>query len=238
MNKPSQQIQSILINLKRDDRASIPAFRPKHHYSELEIFRREVLENSNIHLFNPYSDGKYKTWGYKLIFATLSLFFFFIGLLIFTNNFYSVNELFYLPFNMIKNGVGFLSLLAGLSALFVTKKLKVEKEAAFNINRAAKNKLNYAYGRKRFTLGLHKLFYSNHERLQAFELKHNYYQAKERMDHYTNELERLFLQLSKSSKLSLKKRELLYNQALREYNDMMDRVVHAFRQLNNPYPTE
>ncbi len=200
----------------------------KPSYEALDQFRQHIeVERLGTHRL-PYSATKKKIFTYKSIFLLLGLVFVFLGGVIFTQSAaWHIAESYILA---AKGMIGTFCGIAGLSALWIAKSLRTEKEAANHSLRQARYKLTKAYARKKMEFGLKGLFAFGKSYDKAQVLKHAYRDAQDKFHEHVHNLEHLCDRISRAP-LPVPEREHLYNQALLEFIDHLDQTLETFMKV-------
>lgn len=228
------QPKSLLMRLRNQSKASltsIPAiklYRDNKNYAELNLFRQQFAVDSAAPLL--YTSAKTKMFTYKLIFAGISAFFFFLTFLLwyhsvpFATGFLSISES-----TLLKNTIGGICAGFGSAALFIAASLRTDRDVASHLKRKAHHKIARHYARKKVELGVTGLLYFGKAYATSVALKSAYREAISHINDHHDEILRLFDHILHSSGMTSRTREHLYNQALCELNHKLHRVVESFR---------
>jgi hypothetical protein len=216
---------TLLLNL-RQSMPAVKYFRDNKPKGELEIFRKQLILQQRGLL---YSSAKKKMRTYKLIFAGLAAFFFFLAACLWGHSIPLASGLLSLSQAiLLKNVMAGVCALFGGAALFISALLRTDRDVAAHLTRKARQHLMRHYTRKKVELGLTRLLYFGSAYTTSVALKAAYRAAVEKVHDHHEEILQLFEHIAHCSAMNYRSREHLYNQALTELNQKLQGIIESF----------
>jgi hypothetical protein len=202
----------------------VTAIKTEETYNELDDFREKLEEKGKTYFTQPFTQHKNNALSYRLIFASIGiLFIFLIALLAFKTSFWYSN-LYDTQYFLAKSVlIGTCSFLSFCSLCFAYN-IRAEKEAIHYILQKAKKRLRQLYSRRKSGLGL-KRFYDYE---QAHPLKNAYHQAFDQMYELKVHAMHLIKEVSSSKEIDSVEKERLFNQAILEFRDKLNKVIQHY----------
>lgn len=201
------------------------------NYAELDLFKEQLAQRGG-GTAKLYSRRKTQVFVYKSIFFGFAALFTFLGFL--SASISSAVGCGLLGSCFIFKG--FLmacSFSLAATSFSIAYKLRTEKEAVMH---QVKKSLTYAskiYTHKRLRLGAKRFFaFFGADQRQVATLKQMYQEVHEKIHEKKEETLHLFNRIAASS-LDAHRQELLFNQAIEELRDQLNRLNHSFRHAKS-----
>lgn len=204
-------------------------------YTELHIFRQQIEQTREGFHPQPYTENKPATLFYRSIFFGFALLFAILATCIIFGT-ATMNYTFF-NFSLVFKGV--LTLTCGTlatSALLLALRMRTEREAVLHYYHKAKTHAYKIYARKKMKMGIKRflLFFDRNQR-QSAALAHLYHDACDKIHACKEETLRLVTRIRSSRKVDAKTKEMLYNQAIAEFNDKLTLIAHTFKTATLPH---
>lgn len=201
----------------------------RRDYTELEIFRQQIeLNQQGLH-HQPYTLNKSGVRLYKSIFYGFACIFFVLGLFVMATS----STFTYAFFNfsiVLKTFITLICALLSLASFLMAMTMRTEREAVMHYTNMAKANLTKLYARKRMKLGMKRfLALLGHPQREALALKQMYHEAYDKIKERREETLHLVDRINSTSSMDLSAKEMLYNQAIAEFNDKLTLLVHTFK---------
>lgn len=234
---PDAKYQKLLMNLCRFSQRTMPAKstftikmeEPGRRYAELDIFRQNI--ESEFLIYAPFSATKKRVAFYKLAFIGFGILFGMLGgCLLMINVAWSCGSVFLSHCLAAKNILSIFCFVAAIAAFSIGQTLCSKKDSVANLIRRARHKLTKIHTLKKVELGLSRFFSFGNSYGKSLALKQSYRECCENIEHHRDEILQLFDRIASSLTLDQLSREHLYNQAILELNDKLNRIVHHFRR--------
>jgi hypothetical protein len=201
-------------------------------YSELERFRYQSNHNNELQS-TPYTTAKQRTNNYKWIFFCLGILFFALGGIAYMKTFF-------LPFSFLPSNsfqilqsllFEFCIIVSGIS-IVISFSLCTKKEAISDTSRKAVRNLSQFYNRKQLELGIKMFFYFGVPYRKFLLLNQFYLETRHKIQDLKQETFCLLQKIARAGHLSFQKKEHLYNQAILELNEKLEKQILHFHQTS------
>lgn len=207
----------------------------RRDYTELGIFKQQIEQNQEGLHHQPYTANRSNIMLYKSIFFAFAALFAVLGVLVIatTSSLHHVFFNFSMVFkSLIVLGCGALS----LTSFFMALGMRTEREAVRHYVRMARGNLAKIYAQKRLksgTTGFFACFGENQRKVIA--LKQMYHDARDKINERKEEAMHLVNRIATTQALDAKTKEMLYNQAIAEFNEKLTLLTHTFKHAALPH---
>lgn len=237
--EPSPNNKSFLLKLYKSNKKpeTLSKFKAKfaaktRHYPELEVFKVQLEEEQNAVHPDFFTEAKNKLFYYRLIFLGFALVFLILScaVLSFSSNW---SYTFFFDSNIkAKWLVGWATISLTISSLACAYFPSSLHEATRHIENKAKRSLRHIYEKQRIQNGLNSFLLWGAQYRKSSALRHIYQELLHKIHERGEETYFLLKKITKTTHLTRKARERLYNQALAELHDKLFFFVHDFKNLN------
>lgn len=241
LNKESglqKDCRSLLLQLYKTSKneKTQPLFRAKltkknQHYPELEVFKIQLEDDENHTRLPLYSEAKQKLFSYRLVFIGLALLFVLLTAVTYTLSF---NWSYTFFFDSTIKGKWLLTSLTSLLCLSAFACAIIPSslhEATRQVVGKAQKMITRIYKEQRVQNKFDAFMLWGERSRRSSALRHLYHEILDKVQDKGEETYRLLKKIAKTSKLSEKAKEHLYNQALAELHDRLHFAVNNFKNL-------
>lgn len=234
--KPKQHISFSPYNTKPSFTISKHTFAksPRHRrdYTELELFRQQIEINQLGLHHQPYTDNKFRVQIYKSIFYGFACVFVLLDLSVSATS----SNFTYAFFNfsiVVKTFITLICSLLALASLIMAMTMRTEREAVMQYTRMAKANLAKHYARKKVKLGIKRfLAIFGHAPSEVCALRQIYHEIGDKINDRKEETLHLVDRINANTSMDIQTKELLYNQAIAEFNDRVSLLVDQLKEPN------
>lgn len=210
---------------------AVAKLKPKpHRYLELEIFKQQLHGDGEMVLYHTFEASSRKVRSYRLAFFGLGLFFSVLAAFVFQHNLIFFTVLFGNLSMFVKAFLMATSFMLAFAACWIGCSLCVATEASGCLAAKAKHKLLQLYSCKRIENGLQGIFILPRDRGKYFWLKQQYRHALHKIEDQKEQTLHLLQKIQNYSTVEAGYRELLFNQALAEFNDKLQILLYSFKE--------
>lgn len=204
-------------------------------YAELHLFRQQIEQTRNGLHPQPYTESKSSAMIYRYIFLSFAFLFTLLG----TGVLFATTSMNYAFFDFSFVCKGFLTLacvLLAASSFVLAVRMRTEREAIMHYYNKARTHASKIYARKKVKLGIKNFlnFFGKNQR-QAAALAHLYHDACDKIHDRKEEALRLVNRITYARDLDAETKEMLYNQAIAEFNDKLTLIAHTFKTSTLPH---
>lgn len=202
----------------------------KDRYRELTQFR-QLVKDEGVNSLYSFEKHQKTARLYRNIFFGFTLLFFTLMLLIFfqkTTVFYS---LFFGNSWMTKMILITLCGSVALLSMFMSTKIRAEKEAIQYLFRQTKNRLKRIYAIKCARIGWKRFLVYLHIHPQATAVIEAYYEAADNVHEAKEAAFSLIEQILNRGELEILQKKSLVNQVIEELKDKLNSIIHTFRKM-------
>lgn len=201
----------------------------RRDYTELEIFRQQIeLNQQGLH-HQPYTANKSGVTVYKSIFYGFACVFVFLGLFVTATS----STFTYAFFNfsiVLKTFITLVCALLALASLIMAMTMRTDREAVMHYTRMSQANLTKLYARKKMKLGIKRfLAFFGHPQPEMIALKQMHHEIGDKINERKEETLHLVDRINSTSSMDMETKEMLYNQAIAEFNDKLTLLVHNFK---------
>lgn len=206
----------------------------QQRYADLDLFREEIEQSKAGLHHQPFTSNKRSSTLYKAIFLAFSAIFFGLGMatttipLALNFGFLGSSTFFKGTIVVVCSFLSFLALGLGL-------RIKPEKEAIAFYVRKARARVSAIYASKKINMGLQTLFaFLGQNKRKASALKQMYNEMVERIHDKQEEALHLVHRILTAETLNRQEKEDLLNQAIEEFSEKLQLLVHSFKHASLP----
>ncbi len=203
------------------------------HYLELELFKQRLQKDQSTSSYLTYTTSYNKVHRYRTIFFTLGIVFLVLSAMVFHQHLNFFTVLFGNISVIAKSIIASFSLMLAIGAILMGYSLCIAKEACGDLVEKSKRKLTQAFTRKCIKHGFHRFNFVKRDYRKYLELKLQYSEAIDLINEQQEETYHLLQKIQKFVAIDTEYQELLFNQALSEMNDTLQKILGAFNQNEN-----
>lgn len=210
----------------------------KKHYPELEVFRIHLEDEQNDGHPDFYTESNQKLFRYRLIFLSFSILFLFLtGIVLSFSSNWSYS---FLVDSSIKAKtlISIITTSLSMAAMGCAYFPSSLHEATRHVVNKAKRSLQYIYEKQRIQNGIDATFLWGTRYRKSCALRHVYQGLLNKIHEKGEDTYHLLQKITKTTQMSQKAKERLYNQALSELHDKFFFAAQNFKNFEIDSPTK
>lgn len=198
-------------------------------YAELDLFRNKVDAERVGPQHRPYQLYRERIRTYRGIFIFIGLIFAFFCIAIYSKSITWAHPYLFEDARLVKTMVSSFCATLSCFAFGIAYKISPEFEAILTLKKRAKTACRGLYRSQLNALGIHRILPQGEYQPKIQSLKHHFKQGMIAINASYSITHQLMITIRSNPNLDAKTKTRLYNQAIFEFSDALDQILHDFR---------